>query len=1520
MFSFFGSTMYSSPPGCVHGNNSIASDQTICSRNIPASLTGTLPTGGNGAYIYKWQSSPDGLTFTAAPGINNIQDYAFPLALSVDTWYRRIVSSVGCPNDSLISNTVLITVLAAPCSDTLIGLSSGLNEYGHDIVVDSVNQWVYTVGAFEQFSIFPGLVGTDMNNGTGSNNLAGFLMKTDFKGNIQWAVNMGGTADDETTALTLAPDGNIYVTGFFEDQIRFTSVSAGFTSLNPGNQKDAFIASYNPAGDLQFADFGGGTGDDIGMGITSNASGVYVTGIYENSASFGAFNTEATYNNRINGFIAKYSFAGTPQALVEMKSDDDDFQNNQELRDVAYDIGADDGNIYVVGYMGGDNMRFTDSSGIPQPTPILVNTSNTPNTFICSYDTALGINWAVHIDDPSPNKRGFGVDVDCDGVYVAATIHNLGIFPSGTVINTIIHDLPLVMQLDLNTGIDQWIALLQTTNTANHEDLSHDVIADGYGNIYVNGVYSANDFLIPDTTLTPALDIDGFVCRFSNTGTFEWGRSYNGLGDDAVYAMASSGQDRLFVTGVYEQDLAMAPDTISGPNNLNILWGGMQVNSGGGMTQACCSVIPVGGTPSAANDTICMGDPVNLSLAGSAGNLQWESSIDGGINWVQIPLANGTGLTQIPTQSTEYRAIASFVGPGCIPDTSTTISIQVDSIPTPAMAGGDQNICGDTFAVLSGNQPILGNGIWTLLGGTGVATTPTLSNSIVTGLSSGSNSFTWTISNGTCPGSIDTVSLVVIDSPLVDLGPDTLVCAGDSLLLQADPLNQYPGASFLWASGKVTPSVYAAVPNTYSVLVDTLGCVGRDTIVVSFSATPGAVLPNDTSICTGDSLELNANPNGTNSGANFSWSTGDTLAILTVNTTGQYYVDVSYGGCPPASDTINIVELAFPMVDLGPDTLLCPGDSLVLNADPGGMYPTATFTWSTGANTTTLNVSTANTYIVKIDTAGCLGEDTILIGFNPTPMVTLPGDTSICTGDSIQLNANLNGTNTGANFNWSTGDTSAILTANSTGQYYVDVFYTGCPPASDTMNILSLPVPVVDLGADTLLCPGNNLILNADPAGIYPTATYSWSTGGNSSTLNVTSANTYIVNIDTGGCLGSDTILIGYNPTPIATLPGDTSICEGDSIDLEADPNGLNPGALITWSTGDSLPLITIGNSGVYFLDISYPGCPASSDTIEVVQNLLPVVNLGTDTILCNGDSLLLNADPLGAYPGAVYSWAGGGTMQTQFVLAGTWSVTLTDANGCSRGDTIEISASGGSSISFTGLDPVYCSSDTGVQLNPNPIGGSFSGPGVNGMTFDPSVAGIGIHLVTYTFIDSVGCINSALDSTQIDDPIVANAGPDQEVYFTDQASLEGNSPLPGNGIWMPLSSNGTIGEIANENTTVSGLDMGTNTFSWTIFLGGCSSSDEVTLIRFPFVPERVFTPNGDGYNDYFVLPGLEDYPGSSVEIFTRWGELIFKSEDYQNDWQGTNPSGQLLQDDTYYYVLTLNTGVFIKGYVELKR
>src|SRR5258706_2525123 len=124
---------------------------------------------------------------------------------------------------------------------------------------------------------------------------------------------------------------------------------------------------------------------------------------------------------------------------------------------------------------------------------------------------------------------------------------------------------------------------------------------------------------------------------------------------------------------------------------------------------------------------------------------------------------------------------------GVCPSSSDTVTIMRDESPTTANAGSNQEVCSAT-ATLAGNTPTVGTGTWAVIAGSASVTTPSNPTSGVTGLTLGANTFVWTITNGTCPSSSDTMTIMRDESPTTaNAGSDQEVCATTATLAGNTP-------------------------------------------------------------------------------------------------------------------------------------------------------------------------------------------------------------------------------------------------------------------------------------------------------------------------------------------------------------------------------------------------------------------------------------------------------------------------------------------------------------------------------------------------------------------------------------------------------------------------------------------------------------------------------------------------------------------------------------------------------------
>jgi gliding motility-associated-like protein len=221
--------------------------------------------------------------------------------------------------------------------------------------------------------------------------------------------------------------------------------------------------------------------------------------------------------------------------------------------------------------------------------------------------------------------------------------------------------------------------------------------------------------------------------------------------------------------------------------------------------------------------------------------------------------------------------------------------------------------------------------------------------------------------------------------------------------------------------------------------------------------------------------------------------------------------------------------------------------------------------------------------------------------------------------------------------------------------------------------------------------------------------------------------------------------------------------------------------------------------------------------------------------------------------------------------------------------------------------------------LNGLPGTGSYSGKGINtsGM-FDPATAGAGSHTIRYTFTATNGCVNYAEQPITVYATPVVDAGPDKFVLEGGNAVLVGTGT--GNGLSYLWSPSVGLNNPTIPQPTATPTDDITYTLTATS-ADKCVSSDEVLVkvLKTPTIP-NTFSPNGDGIHDRWEVKYLNTYPGCTVQIYNRYGQLVFQSNGYTTPWDGTYKD-KPLPAGTYYYIINPKNGrKQMTGFVDIIR
>lgn len=769
---------------------------------------------------------------------------------------------------------------------------------------------------------------------------------------------------------------------------------------------------------------------------------------------------------------------------------------------------------------------------------------------------------------------------------------------------------------------------------------------------------------------------------------------------------------------------------------------------------------------------------------------------------------NGNTATAAPGAQTTY-TVTGFSPAGC----SNTAQVTVDVTPQPIVSpDGPFETCADECVELSvtvsGGQPPYTTYSWTPVGDLDDPASPTPTACL--GQQDQDYQVTVTDANG-CSGSA-IVPVTVNPLPVVNAGPDVVFCdqPQDEQLNPVTPGGTWSGPN-VDASGVFTPNGTGVFDLTYT-FTDANGCTNTDNVEVEVIAPIVADAGPDIAFCQslqGEPL-VAATPGG-------SWSGTDVTpdGIFTPNTPGIYTLTYTLGGGSCLSeDQIEVEVYDLPVPDAGNDISICEGDEVVLGASSsGGAAPYAVEAWSNDPQITDVN--------------------------DPQPTVQPAGTTT---------------------FIWNVTDAN------------------GCE-ASDDVTVDVLGAPVVEAGDDIALCnqPIPEQLVGFSPiAGAGEDGTW---TGPNIDASGVFTPNTtgdftvFYTFTNVAGCANTDSLVVTVtDPSDADAGPDLTACLNDDAIQLAAGG---------TW-TGDNVTpsgVFTPSEAGTFDLEFSIgTGTCLTTDDLSITVFELPDVDAGDEAFICEASSIQLNATA-GTPNGVIESYAWSGVAIDDLTLADptvtppsteVYTVLVTDSEGCTAEDNITVNVNGLPAVE-AGDDLVVCDQPIAEVLegfSPLPdmnSTGEWSGTGISDPAGEFISPGTGNYTLYYTFTDIAGCTN--LDSIMVEviDPVIADAGPDQEYCLNaGEVQLAGYSPVDnvtwsGDGITDP------------EGGLFSPADAGTGTFTLTIEFGSgtCFTSDEVdvTVLPLPVITtaaDPVFCGN-DAASDLGVFTpagGIWEGPG----------------------------------------------------------
>jgi gliding motility-associated-like protein len=357
-----------------------------------------------------------------------------------------------------------------------------------------------------------------------------------------------------------------------------------------------------------------------------------------------------------------------------------------------------------------------------------------------------------------------------------------------------------------------------------------------------------------------------------------------------------------------------------------------------------------------------------------------------------------------------------------------------------------------------------------------------------------------------------------------------------------------------------------------------------------------------------------------------------------------------------------------------------------------------------------------------------------------------------------------------------------------------------------------------------------------------------------------------------GVCNASDNVSVTLRGAPTATLSTDSEICGTGEAEIDFELQGFSP-LTVDYSFGNDTEQFTTadlqhtqthilsGETTFQILTVTdVYGCTTTytneTGTTAIVADILPTAYAGDDRVVCADEITLSAAEP--AF--GTGTWSGGG--------------------------------------SFSNVN------DKNSVFYPDPFTGEVTKP------------------LTWTVQNKHCSATDQITVTFYEQPAQTDvwAGKDTLLYEQKSYYLDATPPPFGEGAWSIIRGNGNISEPSNPNAEITQLGFGQTLLRWTLSNGDCATVwHEIEISMQTIQHPTGFSPNRDGKNDLLRIPGAEFIENNQLIVFNQQGTVVYKTNNYQNNWSGTKENGEILPDGYYYFVFS-GEGVNIKDYLIIKR
>jgi gliding motility-associated-like protein len=722
-----------------------------------------------------------------------------------------------------------------------------------------------------------------------------------------------------------------------------------------------------------------------------------------------------------------------------------------------------------------------------------------------------------------------------------------------------------------------------------------------------------------------------------------------------------------------------------------------------------------------------------------------------------------------------------------------------------------------------------------------------------------------------------------------------------------------------------TESVIIGVTNVCTTVYDTVYITDNVPLNVTASGT--------TTICPGGSATLTAAATNGITPYTYNWNNGagtGTPVTVSPGSNTTYVVTVSdYCNQTATDDAVVTVANNLTVTATPPNPFICLGGNVVLTASGASNYTWAPGTGLSGTTGASVTASPAATsiYTVTGTSGGCSGSAQVTVNVGSSLNITVtPNTPSICPGASVQLTAN-----GGLTYAWSgtglSGTTGTTVTANpiiTTVYSVTGTDASGCS-GSTTVTVNVSPISATASATDENCGQANGSLSATASGNCNTTFTYAWNTIPAQFTQNVNnvSQGTYTVTVSCGACTTTATATINNLPGPSVSFSSITNAtCSLPNGSATASPTGGNPPFTYQWNSSPAQYSATLSNvtAGAYNVTLTDANNCTAVNTVTITNTPGPSAAVtGINDASCGmsdgSAQLTVNA---GTQPFS-YNW-NSMPVQTgqnlQNVPMGNYSVTVTDANSCTATANVTVGQTGGPTATATSTNEICNQANGTATVIAQNGSGTYTYLWSNGqVTSTATGLAAGNYTVTVddgacTTIATAGVMNIPGPTAGFSAHPTVVTPMDGPVSFLDNSSGnivnwqwnfgDGSAPGSGETTTHPFENIGQylVTLIVTDNN-------------------GCMDTvvDTIKVKEiFTFYIPNAFTPNGDGYNDFFTPRGLSVDPDHfDMQIFDRWGNLVFHTNKWlintAEPWNGTQNNKGTIDDvvmDVYVYRIRL--------------